>query len=195
MFFKNLKNHFAQIVGDIPEEEWLKFSKLFIRKEYPKDTFFIQAGDKNEKFGFIEQGLVRFFFITHEGLEFNQTFKKENEMIMSFFTILADEPSAFSIQALEPSIIHEASFKDFERFYDRHPCWQIVGRKVAEVNFVRKSRREMQLLLYNATQRYLNFQQDFPDLFERLPQYHLASYLGVNPATLNRLIKKLKEQS
>jgi DNA-binding MurR/RpiR family transcriptional regulator len=56
-----------------------------------------------------------------------------------------------------------------------------------------KANREIQLLLYNATDRYKNFIQAQPELAQRLPQYHLATYLGINPSSLNRLIKKIEK--
>jgi CRP-like cAMP-binding protein len=191
-FFDVIKKEFQKL-AQLPEKEWEEFVSLFKLKTFKKGEFFVHAGTFSTEFGFVEKGLVRFFYTTFEGEEFNQTFKKEYDIMLSFTSILLGEPSNFSIQAIEDTNIYVADYKDFERFYLKGVAWQELGRKIAEINFIIKTKKEEQFLLYNAQQRYENFSQDFPDLLKRLPQLHLASYLGVSPETLNRIIKKSRE--
>lgn len=181
---------FLESLSHIPQDEKEKFCKLFKARQLKKGDYFVQAGTSSTEFAFIEQGLFRFFYITLEGQEFNMTFKRENDHMLSYYSILVGDVSNFSIQAMEDSIIHVGNFKEFEKFYDSHPCWQEIGRKIAEMNFIIKSKREESFLLYDAPTRYEQFCQTYPDLIKRLPQMHIALYLGVSPETLNRIIKK-----
>lgn len=192
-FFEVIKYQFLTM-AKIPDEEWDAFVKLFRVKQLKKGEFFVQAGNFSTDFGFVEKGLVRFFYTTYSGEEFNQTFKKEYDHMLSFTSILLNEPSNFSIQALEDCVIHVSDYRQFDEFYKRHPSWQELGRKVAELNFIIKTKKEEQFLLYNAQERYENFLISFPDLAPRIPQLHIASYLGVSAETLNRIIKKKKEE-
>jgi CRP-like cAMP-binding protein len=57
-----------------------------------------------------------------------------------------------------------------------------------------KTKKEEQFLLYAAQERYENFARDYSHLLARVPQMHIASYLGVSPETLNRIIKKSREK-
>ena len=82
----------------------------------------------------------------------------------SFTSILVGEPSNFSIQALEETSIHVTDYRNIQELYKRHPAWQELGRKIAEDNFIVKTKREEQLLLYSAQDRYKNFCKNFPHL-------------------------------
>jgi CRP-like cAMP-binding protein len=177
----------------LPEGEWDFFQSLFHLKQFKKGEYFLLSGNYSTDFGFVEKGLVRYFYTTFEGEEFNQTFKVENELVMSFTSILVGEQSNFSIQAVEDSSIHVTDYKNIQDLYKRHPGWQELGRRIAEVNFIIKTKREEQLLLFSAQERYENFCRNFPHLLKRLPQLHVASFLGVSPETLNRIIKKSRE--
>lgn len=176
----------------IPDEEWAKFEQMLRPMNYYKDDNIINVGDTECILGFIDSGLIRFYFTTFEGNEYNQTFKTEGEFFMNYYSALSNTPSPFTIQALEDTTMHVADFKQVQGLYEQHSCWQIIGRKLAENNYMTKCEREMQLLLFDAKQRYLNFMEKRPDLAQRLTQMHLALYLGINPSSLNRLIKKLE---
>jgi CRP-like cAMP-binding protein len=190
--FNEVKKDFLKLAA-IPENEWNEFVSLFNPRSIKKNEYFVHSGQYSTEFGFVEKGLVRFFYTTYEGAEFNQTFKKEGDLMMSFTSILLNEPSNFSIQALEDSIIYVTDYKIFQHFYQKNPAWQELGRKIAEINFIIKTKKEEQFLLFNAQQRYENFRRDFPELARRVPQMHLASYLGVSSETLNRIIKKARD--
>ena len=183
-----------KLIGQLPQEEWDYFKSLFHISHFKKGDYFVSAGDFSMNFGFVEKGLVRYFYTTFEGEEFNQTFKVENELVMSFTSILVGEPSNFSIQALEDTSIHLTDYKNIQELYKRHVGWQELGRRIAEENFIVKTKREEQLLLYNAQDRYKNFCKKFPHLLQRLSQVHISSFLGISPETLTRIIRKSREE-
>jgi CRP-like cAMP-binding protein len=62
---------------------------------------------------------------------------------------------------------------------------------MAQDYFIKKDQREYEFLLLDATQRYQNFLCDYKNLKERIPQYHIAAYLGISPVSLSRLIAKM----
>ena len=69
-------------------------------------------------------------------------------------------------------------------------CWQIVARKLAEMVFILKEKREAELLLSDAQERYQQFLADYPNLEKHIAQYHIASYLGITPESLSRIRAK-----
>lgn len=129
---------------EIETDEVNKFADLFVFKSFKKGDYIIRAGDSFNLIGFVNKGLVRFYFDTFEGKEFNQTFKKEGDFIMNYYPLYNNTGSPFSIQAMEDTTIFIADYQDFLPFYDRHPIWDRLGRKLAEANFMIKSRREAQ---------------------------------------------------
>jgi len=70
---------------------------------------------------------------------------------------------------------------------DRYLCWQEVAARYAEMLFAEKERREREFLSDDAATRYRTFLADSPDLESRLPQYFIASYLGITPVALSRI--------
>jgi CRP-like cAMP-binding protein len=175
---------------DLPDDEINEFASSFKIKTFNKGDHLLMAGEKSHFMAFILDGLVRFYFNTVDGKEVNQTFKKENDLIVDYFSALTNEAAFFSIQALETTKVLYSDYRVMEHLYLKHRDWNKLGRIIIEKNFIIKARREAALLQLNATDRYLDFKQRFKEFLPRLTQYDVALYLGVDPSSLNRLIKK-----
>jgi hypothetical protein len=74
-----------------------------------------------------------------------------------------------------------------EEMYKRNPLWLSVGKYIFEEEFIKKCRRESSLLQQTARERYLSFLEEYPYIEERVPLFHIASYLGLQPETLSRI--------
>lgn len=181
-----------EAIAAIDDCEWDEFTSFLKTKQLKKDEYFIEAGQSSSDFAFITKGIVRYIINTFEGNEFNQSFKVENEFILNYYPIMAKIPSPLSIQCLEDTELIIGDYEKMSQFYDRGINWNKIARKLLETNYLNKSWREIQLLTFEAKDRYLNLLRERPDLIKRVPQYHIALHLGINPATLNRLIKKMK---
>lgn len=190
--FIALKTVVSQLVNP-PELEWQNFTQLFQQKSLRKQEFFIQAGSTSIDLGFINSGLVCFFYENEHGIEFNKTFCQENQWIAAYSAYLTNTPARFNIQALENTHILTAKLADIVLLFDQHECWQKLGRLLAEQLYIKKEQREAEFLLDSALQRYKNFLHNHPQLEQRLPQYHIASYLGITAVALSRIKNKLKK--
>ena len=93
--------------------------------------------------------------------------------------------------ALMDSELLVIRFRDFEALFDRHACWERVGRKIAEGMFISKERRERELLMLSAEERYRLFLGRYKHLEKRIPQYQIAAYLGITPVALSRIRRRL----
>ena len=175
-----------------PEDEWLAFANLFQPHALKTGEYFIRAGERSESLGFVNAGLLRFFYQTPAGTEFNKSFAQENGFIASYSAYLTSTESRFSIQALEDSYLLVADLETVADKFNGHEHWQALGRILAEQLYIKKEQREAEFLLDDAETRYRTFQAQFPGLEDRLPQYHVASYLGITPVALSRIRKQLK---
>lgn len=173
----------------VPENEKIDFLSKFNFKKIAKAHHLVEVGDSIASFGFITKGLVRFYFNTFDGKELNQTFKKETDIFMNYYPHLTGKGSPFGIQALENTEVYTAKYQDLIPFYERAPGWDRLGRKLMEQNFIIKAERERELLTLDSMGRFESFLTKFPELGERLSKHHIALYLGINPASLSRLIK------
>lgn len=184
--------HFLRSTADIPDHEVRKAVDLFKLVRLDKSAFFIRAGEIPQTFGFVVSGLLRLYYIDAAGVEYTKSFCVENEVVAAYSALLLDQPSRLYIEALEDSCLLIAPYQQYQIVSDQHVSWQIVNRKLAETLFIKKEQRESDLLLDDATARYLKFLQAYPGLEPRLKQHHIGSYLGITPVSLSRIRAQLK---
>lgn len=179
-------------ICDIPDDEWTKIESLLGLKSLRKNEILLAQGEVSNQFYFITKGIVRFFYTTDDGREFNKNFHVENEFIGSLLTIKRGLPSTFSIQAIEPCELISLSYQEFNKLFETHPCWERIGRVMAEDLAMRKELREKEFLLDSAQVRYNSFKQEFAQHIDRINLGHIASYLGITQVQLSRIRKNSK---
>ncbi len=174
----------------ISVSDWDGFTELFSLKRLNANEDWVKAGEHCQQFGFIVSGLIRVYYIDHAGNEANEGFYEAGQLIGPISSMVSNDPCQFYIQALEPSELFIADYRQFhELAYDK-PEWLRFEIKFMQQIFLKSARRDAKLLMGSAEQRYRWFCKEHPDLLKRIPQYQIASYLGVTPVTLSRLRKK-----
>ena len=132
---------------------------------------------------------MRMFYLRADGKEFNKTFVHSPDFVGVLESLVTDEPSRISIQCLEATTILEVDYAHARSFHQRHAYWQKFGRLFAERLYVKKARREAALLMDPPATRYRVFMSEHAAVAQRVPDYQIASYLGITPETLSRLRK------
>ncbi|WP_339727637.1 Crp/Fnr family transcriptional regulator [Maribacter stanieri] len=176
----------------IPVEDCdLYFSNSKIPLKIPAKDYFLKQGQICKEMAFIENGELRMFYITEEGKEINVEFFFENNFVASYQSFLHQSKSKYYIQAISDCELITISNKSLQNAYSNSPYWQRFGRIIAEKVFILAEQRSEGFLFYDAQERYLNLLKNRPVVFEKIPLYHIASYLGIEPESLSRLRKKL----
>lgn len=156
-------------------------------RRFQADDVLFSTGDRPDVLYFIQSGLVRFFYLTDDGKEFNKNFVAAGSVVTSLSTFLSGVPSPFFTQALEDTVTIALPMEFVRRQVEADIYWErLLSRSVAMLA-LKKEQREASFLLQDAGARYEAFLDDFSDLAPRLPQYHVASYLGVTPVALSRI--------
>ncbi len=135
-------------------------------------------------------GLCRLYYLA-EGKEVAAAFFRENEYLSEYTSFLLQTPALMSADMLEDSELIELSYDSVQMCYAKIPAFQKFGRLMAEGLFVSISERTHALLVKTPEQRYLEFIANSSELVQRVPQYMIASYLGVTPEALSRIRKRL----
>lgn len=174
---------------DIPDAEWDYLQQHLQEESLGKGEVLLHSGELCEKIYFCVSGLLRMYYITPEGADYNKSFITEHKFFTSYSSMILNVPSHFSIQSLETSVVVSFSHSTLEHLFNRHSCWETIGRKLVEQLYIKKELKERHLLLYSAEERYQLFLEEYPDLNRRVPQYHVASYLGISPVSLSRIRK------
>ena len=98
-----------------------------------------------------------------------------------------------SVQALENSSLYTFKYSDFLTLMEKNSIWSDIYREVLLRNYIFKTKREIEFVQFNAKERLNKFIDDERVDIHRIPKVHLASYLGIQPPSLSRLLKELKD--
>lgn len=185
MLISAIKN----IIELSPEEEELILT-LFRTKTYKKGAFFLREGEVCRQVGYITKGIFR-FYINEDGEEKTYGFSKENEFTSNYESFVPQSPSNQIIQALEDSEVWVISYAGLKEFYDKVRGGERFGRTVIEHVFVQTLKDRNSFYTDSPQSRYEKFIKEYPDLQQRLPQYYIASFVGVKPQSLSRIRKRI----
>lgn len=161
------------------------------RKVYSGE-FLFREGDVCEFLGLTLKGCLRTFFLK-DGKEFTLFFHPEHQALGDYESFCKQQPACFSCQAIEDSkvlIVNHQLFDVFEVAPDGQQFLRLHAESLAFML------RDKLLSLFRDTpeQRYLNLIQTQPELLQRIPQYYLASYLGIEPESLSRLKRRVHRE-
>lgn len=184
-----LKAYLIKLV-DLTENEMEKFTSLFSESLLKKNEYLAVEGEYATKFVFITKGVMRAFFRNSSGDEYNKTFFTEGKFVGAFSSLVTKQRNLINIQCLTDCVVHMADYEQVTELYDDFPKIERLSRILAEHYFVSKETREIELAMLDASDRYAIFQKKHPDLEHRIPQYHIASYLGITPTQLSRIRAK-----
>ncbi len=159
---------------------------------YAKSATVLRAGDAVTQMGIIRRGLVRYYYSDAAGKFWNKAFHIENDPVVAASAILTDSPSPFTIEALEPSeIVMFPGARLLQLEADLRPLHELTSRLITHA-FIRNEQREAMLLTSNAEQRFQWLLRHESHLLRRVPQFHLASYIGIDAVSLSRIKRKLE---
>lgn len=166
------------------EEDLLR--QWFVPETVPKGGYFLRPGEVSRKVGFVLQGVVH-YFEDGDGQRLTYYFGREQEFVGDYESFLAAQPAAHGIQALEEAHLLSISADNLQRLYREVREGERLGRLVAETLFVDMLRHLTSFYKDPPAQRYARFVRTYPDLLQRIPQYYIASYVGVQPQSLSRI--------
>ena len=175
----------------LDELEWGAFENKLYTKEIKKGQYFLQKDHTINALGFITSGSFRTFCIDNTGEEITYCLHFENEFLTAFESLITREPSIFDIQAMEDSTLICIHQSDLDQLYKTSHYWERFGRLFAERFYVIRQNRYKDLLLETAEYRYLKLLDKYPDIFQRVPQYYIASFIGIRPQSLSRIRKNI----
>lgn len=171
----------------LSESQWKLLTSIFRVRQLKYKEFVDLPDSEAHEILFVCKGLLRFYYINEEGAEANKAFIAENEFACPVASAILKLPIFYGIQAIEPTVLLSAKYKDFIELCDENPIYERIGRKLNESLLIHKELRARSLLQNDATERYLEFVKKSPHLIERVPQYHIASYLGMTEVSLSRI--------
>jgi CRP-like cAMP-binding protein len=188
VFRKYLSNYV-----DISPEEFITLQPLLEVRHYDKKVKLVDVGEEELYLNFVVKGLVRKYFPKGKEEVITQI-AKEGELISSSVSFLTGTPSTYVVDTIEPSIFVSIRKKSIEELYLQHPKWQRAGRLITTDLLIQKEFWELDRVKYTTKERFVRFLSSNGDLFQRVPQKYLASYLNIQPETFSRLKHFLRKR-
>lgn len=181
-------NKFHNIPASLLEESGVKIEEV----ELKKNDHLLIPGDSSSTAGYVVSGLCRQYYLSEAGKEHTKYFQSPGSVAIAFAEMLSNKPARCYIQAVVDTRLIIMSHPNFPTLFDIDIDSQTLARRIAEHYFIEKDQREYEFLHFDAKKRYNAFIERYKECFKLIPQYQIASYIGVTPVALSRLLAKPK---
>jgi CRP-like cAMP-binding protein len=160
-------------------------------KYFKKGDFLIKEGDICQYSYFVQEGILRVFYIDDKGKEHLLQFAPEGWFAADHESTYFRKASTYYIQALEDTTVYQLNDDFFEKLSLKDPVFTQFNEKLLHNHIHHLQKRIIQLIAKTAEERYVEFTKTYPDILMRVPQTMVASYLGITPESLSRIRKEL----
>lgn len=176
---------------DLSGDEISTISEYAIIRNYLKGQFIVQHGDVCKHESFILSGSTKTFFIDADGNEHVVMFAVEDWWTADLGSFISKEPADYNVQCLEKTTVVQFSHESLEYLYEQVPQLERFFRIIIQNAFVASQKRIVRNLSLPAKDRYIIFRKQYPEIEQRVPQYLIASYLGITKQFLSKIRAEL----
>lgn len=181
---------YVQNFVSLEEDETERFVSDFVEVKVKKRQFIVQPNFTNKHRSFVVKGAFRTYAITDDGQEHTLQFAIENWWVSDFNSYIYQHPATLFIVALENSTILQIEYSKEQELKQANHKFETFFRIMAEKGLAFEHRRILFNLTHSAEARFENFLLNYPNFVQRVPQYALASYLGMSSEFLSRIRNK-----
>ena len=172
------------------EEETILLSKI-VHRTYLKNQYISQQGDICKSINFIISGCTKTFYMDKEGQEHIVMFSIEDWWTSDLGSFITQTPADFNVQCIEKTQLIQFTHDNLEELYKQIPKIERLFRKIVERAFVASQKRIIRNFSLTAKERYQIFKKNYPKIDQRVPQYMIASYLGITKEFLSKIKSQL----
>jgi CRP-like cAMP-binding protein len=187
--YSNLIKHIKRFV-ELNENEIPVLDKYIKSFDLNKKKYLLQEGQVCKTLYFVEKGCLRMFFIDKKAREQITQFAIDGWWISDYFSFLDNKPTEYNIQTIEKSKILSINILNLDNLLIELPQLEKYFRIIAQRDLAASQRRNKYLYEMSKEEFYKFFTTSFPEFVQRVPQYMIASYLGLTPEYVSELRKK-----
>ena len=184
--FYKIKNSITSIIP-IATDEWDLIQDKIEFVTISKNEFYLKENAICNSIAFVESGLLIYFKTLDNGNEQTTDFALAGEWVTNNHSRLNNTPSHLNIKAIENSELLVIKHRDLLDLYEKIPRIERFSRIMIEQAYVKLVQHSIDLQTMSASDRYLKLLTTYPDLFQFVPLYHIANYLGIAPKSLSRI--------
>lgn len=173
--------------GGLTNDELRLVEEVTIPKKVRKRQYLLQEGDISNYIGFVVKGCFRLYSIGKSGEEHIMRFAIENWWISDFDSFQSGLPSKYNIDALEDGELLIIKREKWDTLLETIPNFKKLIDKLTAKNYEVHQNRILSNISETAVEKYDNFMQSYPMIYDRIPLHMIASYLGLSRETLSRV--------
>lgn len=182
----NIKNKY-----NINNSLWSQLLSQSVIKTIKKNNHIVELGTIANELFYIVQGVLRIYHIGLDGNEVTVNFVTDDSFFMA--NMFPYNKSLTWVDALIKTDYVCLKYDVFEKFAKKYNVLNQIRNEVVNKYHDRNHSRDFELRNKNATERYISFLEEYPNLIDRIPHYYIASYLNISPIQLSRIRRKLKQ--
>lgn len=175
-------------------EEINTLSNYVTERKYLKGQYILQQGDVCKHSSFILQGCTKMFYVDDTGQEHIIMLGVEDWWVSDIGSFIEQKPAQFNIQCLENTVLAQFHVDTIDEVFQKIPALERFFRKLLERGLAASQKRIIRNFSMTAKERYLYFKNTYPNIEQRIPQYLLASYLGITKEFLSKIKSQLASQ-
>lgn len=183
--------YFSKFTSFTPEEKDALKESMVV-KRFKKDSFLLKEGQRDADTFFVLDGLVRRYKLV-DGNEISTNFFTAGQWIISLTgfedNVMADD----NLVCMEDTSVVVGNEEKAQELFKTFPRFETISRAVMENVFASHHKMMSAYLTDTPEQRYAKLLSSNPALLQRVPQYHIASYIGVKPESLSRIRKRMAQ--
>ena len=182
---------FFQAFYPVGEQDWARFLEKCKPKTFAKGDFLLSAGQTQKELYLVEEGVQMSFFDNGDKMQVMAfTYAPSLSAVPESF--LLQTPSNYYLQALTDSRMQALSYPCLQDLFEEVPIWERVFRKMTERILAGMIQRHLELQIHTIEERFRQFAQRSPHLFQLVPHKYIANYLGINPTNFSKLYNQIK---
>lgn len=175
----------------ISDADYTAFRSMMFEKQFDKKELLAEEGTLCNYIYFIEQGSAYSFITDIKGDKHAIQFALEGYWISDLYSFYSGRKSIYTIETIEPVNVLMLNKESFEKACCSIPMIDRFFRILIQNAYVALQYRLAKTNSEDAEHRYAEFSKNYPDFTQRIPQYLIASYLGIKPQSLSRIRKEL----
>jgi CRP-like cAMP-binding protein len=182
-------NYFSRI-SPLSEAESNAIAENMCVKTFKKGDFLLREGQLSIDTYFILEGLIREYIVV-DGEEKTTNFFTEEQWVISLNNFSSQSPATNNLVCVEDTTVSIGNEQQAQAMFKKFPRFETISRAIVEADFAEQKKLLTSYLTDSPEERYLKLLKSRPALFQRIPQYQLASYIGVKPESLSRIRKRI----
>ncbi|MHA4738946.1 Crp/Fnr family transcriptional regulator [Dyadobacter sp. MSC1_007] len=175
----------------LSDQEWDLFSAAFTERVIDSKTIITREGEIEKEIYFVCSGLARLYYETKDNDQITAFIFCENMFASCLESFIKQHPSTQNLETLESCTLLVLTKENLDKLYEQVPKTHMIMRKVMEARFIAAQQLLSSYILAGPQERYELFSVHYPHLVQRVPQYILASFLGITPVSLSRIRKRI----